>query len=169
MKLWHLSENISSNQYDSLLKLAMKRPLETWILVALLVMLAINALYGGVSLMLVPDGSLLSMEPGWLSNSPFSNYFIPGLLLLIFNGILPLLTIYGLMTRNKTWFSWLNIYPNRCWGWTFALYCGVITNIWIIVQQLMAEYFILQTIIAALGLLVLISALLPRIMNFYEL
>jgi hypothetical protein len=147
----------------------MKRPLETWILVALLVMLAINAFYGGVSLMLAPDGSLLGMKPGWLNNSPFSNYFIPGLLLLIFNGILPLLTISGLITRNKTWFSWLNIYPNRCWGWTFALYCGVITNIWIIVQQLMAEYFILQTIIAALGLLVLISALLPRIMNFYEL
>jgi hypothetical protein len=70
----------------------MKRPLETWILVALLVMLAINAFYGGVSLMLAPDGSLLGMKPGWLNNSPFSNYFIPGLLLLIFNGILPLLT-----------------------------------------------------------------------------
>jgi hypothetical protein len=32
----------------------------------------------------------------------------------------------------------------------------------------MAEYFILQTIIAAVGLLILIAALLPRVMKFYN-
>jgi len=146
----------------------MKRPFEIWILVLLLALLAINAFYGGVSLMVVPDGSLLGMEPEWLKSSPFSDYFIPGLLLLLLNGIFPLLTIYGLITRNRTWFSWLNIYRNRCWGWTFAIYNGLVTNIWIIVQQLMAEYFILQTIIAALGILILIAALIPRVMRFYE-
>jgi len=146
----------------------MKRPFETWILMVLLALLALNAFYGGVSLMLAPNGTLLGMEPGWLKNSPFSDYFIPGLLLLLLNGIFPLLTIYGLVTRNNTWFSWLNIYRNRCWGWTFAIYNGVITNIWIIVQQLMAEYFILQTMIAALGILILIAALMPRVMLFYE-
>ncbi|HSM46668.1 MAG TPA: hypothetical protein VK872_02550, partial [Draconibacterium sp.] len=75
---------------------------------------------------------------------------------------------YGLITKNRTWFRWLNIYPEKFWGWTFSIYSGVITNIWIIVQQLMAEYFILQTIIAAVGLLILIAALLPRVMKFYN-
>lgn len=147
----------------------MKRPFESWILIVLLVLLAINAFYGGISLMLAPDGSLLKMQPGWLDNSPFNSYFIPGLLLLLMNGIFPLVAVFGLITRNNNWSGWLNIYKNRCWGWTFAVYSGIVTNIWIIVQQLMAEYFVLQTIIAGVGLLILISALLPRVMRYYTL
>ena len=147
----------------------MKRPFETWILIVLLALLAINAFYGGISLMLAPDGSLLKMQPGWLDNSPFNSYFIPGLLLLLMNGVFPAVAIFGLVTKNSRWFAWLNIYKNRCWGWTFAIYSGIVTNIWIIVQQLMAEYFILQTIIAAVGLLILVAALLPRVMRYYTL
>lgn len=147
----------------------MKRPFETWILYLLLLLLAINAFYGGISLMLAPDGSLLGMQPGWLDKTPFSSYFIPGLLLLLMNGVLPLLALFGLITKNRTWFGWLNIYRNTYWGWTFSVYSGIITNIWIIVQQLMAEYFILQTIIAAVGLLILVAALLPRVIRYYEL
>ena len=146
----------------------MKRPFETLILYLLLLLLAINAFYGGISLMLAPDGSLLGMQPGWLDKTPFSSYFIPGFLLLLMNGVLPLLALFGLITKNRTWFGWLNIYRNTYWGWTFSVYCGIITNIWIIVQQLMAEYFILQTIIAAVGLLILITALLPRIKRYYS-
>ena len=147
----------------------MKRPFETWILIVLMALLAFNAFYGGISLMLVPDGSLLGIQPGWLDKSPFNSYFIPGFLLFLMNGIFPLLAVYGLITKDQTWFGWLNIYKNRCWGWTFAVYSGIITNIWIIVQQLMAEYFILQTIIAAVGLLILVAALQPRVMQFYAL
>ena len=146
----------------------MNRPFETWILIVLMALLSINAFYGGISLMLAPDGSLLGMQPGWLDKSPFNSYFIPGFLLFLMNGIFLLLAVYGLITKNRTWFGWLNIYKNRCWGWTFAVYSGIITNIWIIVQQLMAEYFILQTIIAAVGLLILITALLPRLMCYYR-
>lgn len=147
----------------------MKRPFETWILIVLLVLLSINAFYGGISLMLAPDGSLLGMQPGWLDKSPFNSYFIPGFLLLLMNGIFPLVTVFGLVTKNNSQVAnRLNIYKNRCWGWTFAVYCGIITNSWIIVQQLMAEYFILQTIIAAVGLLILVAALLPRVMRYYK-
>jgi len=146
----------------------MKRPFETWILYLLLALLAINAFYGGISLILAPDGSLLGMQPSWLEKSPFTSYLIPGLLLLLMNGIFPLLTIYGLITKNRKWFGWLNVYSNKYWGWTFSVYCGITTNIWIIVQQLMAEYFILQTIIAAVGLLIIIASLLPRVMRYYS-
>lgn len=145
----------------------MKRPFETWILYLLLLLLAINAFYGGISLIFAPDGSLLGMQTGWLDNTPFKSYLIPGILLTLFNGILPMVALYGLITKNRAWFGWLNIYRNKYWGWTFTVYSGIITNIWIIVQQLMAEYFILQTIIAAVGLLILVAALLPRMMQCY--
>ena len=146
----------------------MKRPFEIYILYLLLLLLAVNAFYGGISLILAPDGSLLGMQPGWLEKSPFSSYLIPGFLLLLMNGVFPLLAIYGLITKNRKWFGWLNVYSNKYWGWTFSVYSGIITNIWIIVQQLMAEYFILQTMIAAVGLLIIIASLLPRVMRYYS-
>ncbi len=147
----------------------MKRPFETWILIVLLAFLAINAIYGGISLMLAPDGSLLGMQPGWLDKSPFKNYLIPGFLLLLMNGVFPLLAVFGLITKNQNkLLNKLNIYPGKYWGWTFSVYSGIITNIWIIVQQLIAEYFILQTIFSAVGLLILVAALLPRVMRFYN-
>jgi hypothetical protein len=76
--------------------------------------------------------------------------------------------VFGLITKIQNQIlNRLNIYKNRCWGWTFAIYSGIITNSWIIVQQLMAEYFILQTIIAGVGLLIIVTALLPRVMQYY--
>jgi hypothetical protein len=62
----------------------MKRPFETWILFILLVLLAANAFYGGISFILEPDGSLLKINPEWLERSPFTNYLIPGILLILF-------------------------------------------------------------------------------------
>jgi hypothetical protein len=62
----------------------MKRPFETWILFILLVLLAANAFYGGISFILEPDGSLLKINPEWLEKSPFTNYLIPGILLILF-------------------------------------------------------------------------------------
>jgi len=147
----------------------MKRSFEIYILCFLLLFLTVGAIYGGISLILAPDGSLLGMQPGWLDKSPFSNYLIPGILLTVFMGIFPLITLFGLLTKNQNpFFNLLNIYPEKNWGWTFSLYCGITTNIWIIVQQIMAEYFILQTMIAAVGLLIIIASLLPRVMRYYS-
>ena len=146
----------------------MKKPFETYFLFVLLMLLAVNAFYGGISLMLAPDGSLLGMQPDWLDKSPFSNYFIPGLLLLLMNGIFPLLALFGLLTKNKNnTLNRLNVYLNIYWGWTFSLYTGIISIVWIIVQQIITAYFILQPIITGVGLLIIIITLMPRVQKYY--
>ncbi|WP_372949964.1 hypothetical protein [Mariniphaga sp.] len=146
----------------------MKRPFETWILVILLVLLAANAFYGGISFILEPDGSLLKINPAWLEKSPFTNFLIPGILLLLFMGVLPFIAIIGLFSKKKPGFiSALNCLPEKRWGWTYALYSGIVTNIWIIVQQLFTSYFILQPVIAAVGMLIIITSLLPRIQKYF--
>lgn len=146
----------------------MKRPFETWILILLLILLSANAFYGGTALILKPDGSLLNIETEWLNKSPFSNFLIPGILLLLFMGVYPLIAIAGLCSkRNFRFLSRLNCFPEKHWGWTFALYTGIITNIWIICQQLITTYFILQPVIAAVGMLIIITCLLPRVQKFY--
>lgn len=147
----------------------MKRPFETWFLILFLVLLAANAFYGGFSFMLKPDGSLLGINPTWLSHSPFSTYFIPGILLILFLGVLPVIALIGMFSKKEVrLLSSLNFFPDKYWGWSFALYTGIITNIWIIVQQLFIGYFILQSFIAAVGTLIIVTCLLPRIQQFYS-
>jgi hypothetical protein len=53
----------------------------------LLLMVAIGALYAGVGLILKPDGSYLGMNVNLLRNSPFESFLIPGIALLIVNGL----------------------------------------------------------------------------------
>lgn len=146
----------------------MKRPFEIYILFLFLVLLSANAFYGGLSMIFSPDGSLLGMEPGWLKNTPFNDFMIPGILLTIFMGIFPLVALAGLIWENCCpWLNVLNIYRDKTWGWTFSLYCGIMCITWIIVQQLIAEYFILQPIISSVGLTIIILSLLPGIQKSY--
>lgn len=147
----------------------MKRPFETWILLILLILLAINAFYGGISFILEPDGSLLNMNTEWLNKTPFANFLIPGFLLILFMGILPVIAFVGLFSKKKLRFlSAFNCFPEKRWGWTYALYSGIIANIWIIFQQLFTAYFILQPVIAAVGMLIIITSLLPRVQKYYS-
>lgn len=142
----------------------MKRPPERIMLYTLLAFLAVNGLAGGMLMIIQTDGSLLGMEEGFLNGSPFSNYLIPGLLLMLFNGLLPACALIGMLTgRRNRIADRLNIFPEKQWGWTFSLYSGITTMIWIIVQQLVTSFFVLQPIISAFGLFILILTLMPRV------
>lgn len=144
-----------------------KRPFEVYVLCLLLLFLSAGALYGGGALIIRPDGSLLQMQP-WLIKSPFPDFLIPGIILFVMNGLLPLLVIAGLLFKPSIGFiNGLNIYKDKHWSWTFSLYSGVITIIWIIVQQFITDFFVLQPIIASVGLLIIVCTLLPRVVNHY--
>lgn len=146
----------------------MKKPFEVYILCLFLLFLSVGALYGGGGLIISPDGSLLKMDKTWLDKIPFHSYLIPGLILFTLLGIFPLVALAGLFIRKSNrFFNFINIYPNISWGLTFSLYSGIISIIWIIVQQLTTEYFILQPIISGVGITIIILSLLPNIQKFY--
>lgn len=146
-----------------------KRPLEVYILCFLLLFLSLGALYGGGALIFRPEGSLLAMQT-WLSKIPFPNFLIPGIFLFIFNGILPFLALIGLLLKPD-WhrLNAINIYSDKYWGWTLSLYSGIISICWIIVQQLVTEFFVLQPLITLVGLLIIIGTLMPRVVRHYTL
>lgn len=150
----------------------MKRPFESYVLYGLLIVLSGNAFYGGGTMIIRPDGSLIGMSTDWLAGSPFTNFLLPGIILLLLMGVFPVITLIGLtgrFGRRKTRvFEALNMYPEKHWSWTYSLYSGFIAIIWIIVQQLLAEFFILQPLISAIGVLIIIVTLLPRIQRFYS-
>ncbi len=51
------------------------------------VFIGLGGVAGGLGLVLDPSGGNLAMEPEWLAGSPFSDYLIPGLVLLGVNGV----------------------------------------------------------------------------------
>jgi len=146
----------------------MKRPFEIYILSFLILFLSVGAIYGGGSLIVAPSGSLLKMEESWLEKLPFPDFLIPGIILFLFLGIFPLIGLIGLFIRKENRIlNSINVYNDKFWGWTYSLYTGIISLVWIISQQLLTAYFILQPLIAGVGLLVVIFALMPRVQKYF--
>lgn len=102
--------------------------------------LALNALAGGLLLMLSPDGSLLQLPRDFMHSTLFSDFFWPGVILF---SVLGLGHCAGFMLTLRR-----SPFTSRA-----ALTLGAGTLIWIAVQVLMTELFWLQGFIAALGLL----------------
>ena len=73
------------NEYQYLLPQRMKRSIKS--LGIIQVFVCIGALPAGVLMMIFPDGSGLGIPPGLLTGSPFTDYFIPGVFLLLLNGL----------------------------------------------------------------------------------
>lgn len=80
-----------------------------------------SGLLGGILLINDPAGDDLNMQIEWLQDTPFPNYLIPGLVLLIFIGIS---NVVG------SWFT----FSGKKERVHFGLIFGFILMIWILVQ-----------------------------------
>ena len=149
----------------------LKRNSARYFLTGILLLLSIGALYGGSSMLLYPDGSQLGLPSGLLEETPFSNYRIPGFLLLVLLGLFPLLTAYGLVFRHSfRWTRALNLFPKYHWSWTFSYYTGIVLILWINMQLLLGIGFhLLHFVYDMLGLLIIIITQLPALKAGYRL
>lgn len=147
----------------------MKRPFFVYLLVVLHIFLGTGAFAGGGMLVIQPNGALLGMDPDRLSRSPFNNYLIPGLVLFMLVGLLPLLTCIGLLLKPVwRWANTLNIYSDMHWAWAYSLYSGIIVVTWITIQLVMTQYFWLQPVMIFTGLLIIVFTLTPSVMKDFE-
>lgn len=111
----------------------------------LLLFNGIGAVYGGLNLMLHPDGSSLGLGLNWLKHSPFNNYLVPGIVLFISNGLFSLFIFYRLL-RNA------GAYP------LLVMLQGMILEGWIIIEMvLMRTVHFLHIILGAADMLLLIG------------
>lgn len=83
--------------------------------------IALTSTLTGILLMSVPDGVILSLPLSLLKDTPFHNYFIPGLLLTLFIGFPHFLAVYYNLIRH----------PRR---YNYAIAAGLILCIWMIAQ-----------------------------------
>jgi hypothetical protein len=123
----------------------------------LIIFQGLSGLIGGVGLVIDPTGKSLQIPIEWLDNSPFHNYLIPGLILLIALGLYPIVLFYGLL-------------KNLNWSWFGTLILGIALLIWIGVEILVIGYHAnppLQLIYGLVGFFILLFLLLPPIREFY--
>ena len=106
-------------------------------LVVIEVLVAVNAVFGGVGLMT----SGMGMPTAWLAGTPFTTWVLPGVALLV------------LVAVPQLWGAWTAWRRHRL-APLVAMAVGGALSAWIIVQiALLQQYFFLQPIIAGIGLL----------------
>lgn len=95
-----------------------------YITLLLLLLNGVSALVGGIPMIAYPNGSANGISLSYLQHSPFTNFLIPGLVLVVCNGVLSLMVFISLV---------MNIRHHSL----FVLGQGVILLSWIGIQMIM--------------------------------
>ena len=91
------------------------------ILFFLLVFQGLSGCLGGVRLLADPAGASIDLPVELLAGSAFSNYFAPGLVLVLVLGLGAWVAAYGVWRR-------------RPWGWTSSFVVGAALIVWLAIQ-----------------------------------
>ncbi len=71
------------------------------LVIVILVYIGAGALYGSWMLLSDPSGAHFYLSVQLLQHSPFHNYLIPGILLLLFNGLLPFFVLVSVLLKTR--------------------------------------------------------------------
>lgn len=134
------------------------RPVSMYLLFACLVFQGLSGLVGGFGLVGDPSGAALRIPIGWLDGSPFENYLIPGLVLFLALGVVPLAVVYGLWTRRRL-------------AWHAALLVGVALLVWLGVEIVVIGYQAeppFQLIYGSVGAAIVALSMLPSLREHFS-
>ena len=114
------------------------------IAIVLMLITGLNAVVAGILFIISPSGNMMGMTTDYLKYSPFTNFFIPGLVLF---------TVNGLLNFYTTYLTWKKL-PK------YALYIvaqGILLVGWIGVQVIMVKDFnMLHEVMGSIGLALMI-------------
>jgi len=140
------------------------------VLIFLLAFLGVGAAFGGSVLIISPSGKLFGMPLSMLENSPFSSFLIPGIILFLVLGLVPMLLVFSLLKKpDYKWAERLNFFNDMHWSWSFSIYVAIALITWIQI-----EMFYLQsvhwshTFYMFLAVAILFIALLPQVRSLYK-
>ncbi len=147
----------------------MKRPISSIVLITLVLFLAVGAIPSGVSMILDPTGAIMGLPIRILESSPFSNFLFPGLFLTFVLGVLPLVVLYGLITKKEiVLLEKINLYKEYHWALGCSYFLGIVLILWINMQLYFGIGFhILHFSYSFLGLLIIFFAHSPGNRTYY--
>jgi hypothetical protein len=88
--------------------------------VSALVFLGLSALAGAIPMLLHPAGGSSFLPPSLLEHSPFRSYLIPGLLLLVANGLLSFQVLWLTILNRPGYALWIGAQGCVLAGWLMA-------------------------------------------------
>jgi len=129
-----------------------------------------GAIGGGGVLIISPSGELIGMPLSELKNTPFNNFLIPGVILFIVLGLIPLLLIIALLKKPESKLAErFNIFKDMHWSWTFSIYIAFTLIGWIQIQMVFLQsVHWLHTFYMFYAVCILLIALLPPMRNLYK-
>ena len=131
-----------------------RRPATLWFLLILLLVQGLGGMAGGLSLVARPDGSIMQMPTSYLDGSPFPDFLVPGLILQLVLGVLPLVAMAGLWMRRR-------------WAWYAAFVVGCALMIWILVEITIVPFSWLQPAFGVVGVLIFAVAVLKSVRRYF--
>lgn len=153
--------------------MSMRKPvrplLVMWVLSIVLIFLALVAVGGGVLLIQDPTGAELQMETAWLVNTPFVDYFVPGLILFFVFGVGSLFLLYALWEMPRfAFFASLTRFTREYWAWDFTVLLGVVLLVWLVVQiAILPAMSPIQPVMLVVALALIVLPFLPGMRRFY--
>jgi len=136
----------------------------------LLGFLGLGAIGGGGALIISPTGELIGMPLSMLEKSPFNSFFIPGVILFLVLGLIPLLLIIALFKQPESKLAeQINLFKDMHWSWTYSIYIAFALIIWIQIQMVfLHDVHWAHTFYMFFALTIITIALLPQIRNLYK-
>lgn len=116
--------------------------------IGVLAFLGISSIVGAVPLILDPSGRLMHMPLVLLEHSPFRSFLIPGIILLLANGVLSLQVMYSAARRWSGYGWWVAFQGCVIGGW-------IVVEVIILRAAMWAHYFYLGIglVLIVLGLM----------------
>jgi len=104
------------------------------IAMVLLGFLGVTSIMGAAPLILDPSGRMLRMPLSLLEHSPFRTFLIPGILLLLANGVLSLLVLTATTRRWSQYGRWVALQGCILTGW-------IVVEVILLQMAMWAHYF----------------------------
>jgi hypothetical protein len=118
----------------------------------LLFLLGLSALPPSIAMLADPSGSKMGFPAGMLDQTPFSNFFIPGILLGLFNGVLSLFFAVSVIRKH----------PLQSW---MVMFQGVVLLVWLTTEVFMdlfstaltLPYYLVAILLTVCGIVMKLS------------
>lgn len=138
------------------------------VLSVLLGILGVGAIFGGLVFVIAPTGAILGIPLSVLRYSPFGDFLIPGLILLIVFGIGSFAALWGIWLRPAWMFAtMLTRFTGQHWSWSAGVAIGLGQVIWIVTEVLMLRGLNgLHFVFGGLGLLIALMMLEPGLRRY---
>jgi hypothetical protein len=161
----HKNPGINGNPAPAVIK----RP--PWIIVIAVmhILLGIGGVPAGIGFIADPSGKNVGVPKSLLDHLPIHDFLIPGLVLLIILGLLPLITAAGLLKKEfLSFLQKLNILKAFGWAYTCSLFVGCFLIGWTSGELILWGINFLSVLYLGWGMITLVLCFIPGVRRYYR-